>query len=173
MILCTDGCANVGMGSIKTRNAEIAEKFYEDLADYAKSRGVSVNVISMEGTDCKLALLGKVADKSNGTINIVNPLKLGEKFKSILENRIVATNVKAKLIVNKYLYIRDEQLEAAELKAAENNDDKSKEELNRQKKSIVDKDIGNACVDTEITFEYGNENETYFCIKTVFMLIYI
>ena len=121
------------MGSIETGDAEKAEKFYEDLADYAKSRGVSVNVISMEGTDCKLALLGKVADKSNGTINIVNPLKLGEKFKSILENRIVATNVKAKLIVNKYLYIRDEQLEAAELKAAENNNEKSKDELNRQK----------------------------------------
>lgn len=155
VILCTDGCANVGMGSIETGNPDIAEKFYEDLADYAKSRGVSVNVISMEGTDCKLALLGKVADRSNGTMNIVNPLKLGEQFKSILENRVVATNVKAKLIVNKYLYIRDEQLEAAELKAAEENDDKTKDELNKQKKSIVEKDIGNACIDTEITFEYG------------------
>ena len=26
-------------------------------------KGVSVNVISMEGTDCKLALLGRVAGK--------------------------------------------------------------------------------------------------------------
>lgn len=63
VILCTDGCANVGMGSIDGSGSKIAEKFYEDLADYAKSRGVTVNVISMEGTDCKLALLGKVADK--------------------------------------------------------------------------------------------------------------
>jgi len=142
------------MGSIEGVGTQ-AEKFYEDLADYAKSRGVTVNVISMEGTDCKLALLGKVADKSNGIMNIVNPLKLGEQFKSILENRVIATSVRAKLIVNKFLYIRDENLEAAELKAAEQNDEATKQELNKKKKSVVEKDIGNANIDTEITFEYG------------------
>jgi hypothetical protein len=83
IILCTDGCANVGMGSIETGNQEVAEKFYDTLADYAKSKGVSVNVITMEGTDCKLALLGKVADKTNGTMNIVNPLNLGEQFRYV------------------------------------------------------------------------------------------
>lgn len=46
-------------------------------------------------------------------------------------------------------------MEAAELKAAEKDDDKAKEALNALKKSIIDKDIGNANVDTEITFEYG------------------
>jgi hypothetical protein len=110
----------------------------------------------MEGTDCKLAMLGKVADRSNGTLQIVNPLNLSSEFKSILENRIVATNVKAKLIVNsKYLYIRDEELEIEEVKTIESNDLQKKDKLNEMKKSTCTKDIGNANIDTEITFEYG------------------
>lgn len=159
IILCTDGCANVGMGNLSSYNQSQqgqAEQFYEELAEDAREKGVTVNVISMEGTDCKLALLGKVADKTNGSLNIVNPMNLSDEFKSILENRTIATNVKAKLIVNKkYLYIRDEELEIAESKAIEADDMAKKEELNSVKKSVIVKEIGNANVDTEITFEYG------------------
>jgi hypothetical protein len=144
------------MGRVESYNLKIAEQFYSEIADYAKDNGVSVNVISMEGTDCKLALLGKLADKTNGTMKIVNPLNLSDEFKSILENRMIATNVKAKLIVNhKYLYIRDEELEALEGKAIDANDLKAKEDLNALKKSVYDKEIGNALIETEITFEYG------------------
>lgn len=156
IILCTDGCANVGMGSMNGYSIKNNDNFYDILAEDAKERGVTVNVISMEGTDCKLSMLGRVADKTNGSLEIVNPLNLGEQFKSILKNRIVATNVKAKLIVNnKFLYIRDEELEVAESKAIEANDMAAKEELNSVKKSVCVKDIGNANIDTEITFEYG------------------
>lgn len=153
IILCTDGCANIGMGTV---NGENADKFYEDLAEYAKEQGVTVNVISMEGTDCKLALLGKVADRTNGTMSIVNPLNLNDQFKSILENRIVATEVKAKLIVNsKYLYIRSEELEEAEAKFYSSKNFEDKTGLDKFKTSVLVKDIGNANIDTEITFEYG------------------
>lgn len=154
IILCTDGAANVGMGSIDNGNE--SEKFYEDLADEAKNKGVTVNVVSMEGTDCKLALLGKITDRTNGTLHIVNPLNLSKQFKSILENRIVATNVQARLIVNnKYLYIRDENLETEEGKAIETDNLGAKEKIETLKKSSILKDIGNANIDTEITFEYG------------------
>jgi hypothetical protein len=89
-------------------------------------------------------------------VNIVDPLNLSEEFKSILQNRMVASQVKAKLIVNqKYLYIRDEDLEVAEAKAYESENPSAKKELDALKKSIVEKDIGNANVETEITFEYG------------------
>jgi len=156
IILCTDGAANVGLGAIETNPGENTEKFYDDIADYAKERGVTVNVISMEGTDCKLALLGRVADRSNGTMSIVNPLNLGEEFKSILGNRTVATNVTAKMIVHhKYLYIRDEKLESEEGRAIDIGDKNAKEALEVQKKSIETRSIGNANVDTEITFGYG------------------
>ena len=158
IILCTDGCANVGMGSMSTygHNAS-GEEFYDELADYAKSVSATVNVISMEGTDCKLALLGKLADKTNGMMTIVNPLKMGAEFASILENRIVATNVIVKIIVNKrYLYVRDEALEEAEAKAIDSDDAaKAKEALNAIKKSVSTKDMGNVNIETETTFEFG------------------
>jgi len=157
VFLCTDGCANVGIGSIgSTDSLNEAQKFYDEIADYAKNKGVTVNVISMQGTDCKLAILGRVADRSNGTLSIVNPLNLSKEFSSILQNRVVATNVEAKLIVNhKYLYIRDEKLEADEAAAIDKNDAKLKEDLIANRQSIHTRSIGNANIDTEITFEYG------------------
>lgn len=160
IILCTDGAANVGMGSIERDPS--SEKFYEELADYALNQQVTIHVISMEGTDCKLALLGKVADKTNGRLNIVNPLNLSDEFKSILENRMVATNVRAKLIVNtKYLYIRDEDQDIAETKAIMEDQERGDEKTNKldevikNRKSIITRQLGNVNIDTEITFEYG------------------
>ena len=89
-------------------------------------------------------------------MSIVNPLNLSEEFKSILGNRVVATQVEAKLIVNhKYLYIRDEKVEAEELKVRNNpNDEAAKQALEALKQSIIIRSIGNANIDTEITFEY-------------------
>jgi len=155
VILCTDGCANVGIGSVE-RNPDEPSKFYDEIADYAKSKGVTVNVISMQGTDCNLAILGRVADRSNGSLSIVNPLNLSAEFSSILQSRVVATNVEAKLIVNhKYLYIRDEKLETEEAAAIDKGDKTLKEELTANRKSISTQSIGNANIDTEITFEFG------------------
>lgn len=137
--------------------AQQAEKFYDEVADYAKSKSIQINIITMQGTDCKLGLLGRVADKTNGSLNIVNPVNLSEEFKTILENRIVATEVKATLIVNHtYLYIRTKELEAEEGRAYEaGNKDAEQDRLDTLKTSKNTRDIGNANIDTEITFEYG------------------
>ncbi len=162
IILCTDGAANVGMGSIEydynSNNQNDSEKFYDDLADYAKSKSIQINIVTMQGTDCKLAFLGRLADKTNGTMNIVNPANLSDQFKSILENRIVATNVKATLILNqKYLYIRDKELEIEEGKLIQEFGTRQAglDRIEKLKKSKITKDIGNATMDTDITFEYG------------------
>lgn len=149
IILCTDGVANVGVGTITRK--ENALDFYEEIADYASKKGIVVNVITMKGTDCKLALLGKVADRTNGSVNIVRPSELSQEFHTILQNRLVATNVTVKLIVNKYLYIRDDNLgdykiEGQNAKIAENS---------KNEKSILIREIGNVNLDTEINFEYG------------------
>ena len=105
-----------------------------------------------------LALLGRVADRSNGQMSIVNPLNLSEEFKSILGNRIVATNVEAKLIVNhKYLYIRDDKIEAEESKLRNTEDEAAKQAFEALKQSRSIRNIGNANIDTEITFELVNE----------------
>jgi hypothetical protein len=40
IILCTDGAANIGLGSIETNNGPESQKFYDDIADYAKNKGI-------------------------------------------------------------------------------------------------------------------------------------
>jgi len=55
---------------------------------------VSVSIITIEGTTCKVGILGEIANKTGGTVNIVNPLKIKEEFSTILEEQIIATNVR-------------------------------------------------------------------------------
>ena len=55
---------------------------------------VSVSVISVKGTECKMVELGQVADVTGGQVNIVDPFKLTEEFGNILTDPIIATNVK-------------------------------------------------------------------------------
>ncbi|XP_060063644.1 circularly permutated Ras protein 1-like [Ylistrum balloti] len=136
VIICTDGLANVGLGRLDISTADVQESsldFYESVADTAADKGVSISVISMKGTDCKMIQLGKVADKTGGQINIVDPLKLTQEFSTILEGRIIATNVVATFILHKQLFFHYEDTE----------------------ESKVVKSVGNVTSDTEITFEYG------------------
>ena len=72
-----------------------------------KTKRVSVSIISIEGTTCKVGVLGEVANKTGGQVNIVNPLKIKEEFATILEEQIIATNVKASLILHKAMFIKD------------------------------------------------------------------
>jgi hypothetical protein len=37
-------------------------KFYQEVGNYAKDRGVSVSVITVKGEECKVKVLGLIAD---------------------------------------------------------------------------------------------------------------
>jgi hypothetical protein len=83
VILCTDGLANIGLGSMDTddgANEEEAEAFYRRVAAYAKDNGVIINVISIKGTTCSMENLGILADTTGGQVDIVDPLELTKKF---------------------------------------------------------------------------------------------
>lgn len=67
---------------------------------------VSVSIITIKGTDCKLGLLAEVADKTGGLVNIVDPLSLKNEFTSILDDQIIATNVSSKFLLHKALYVK-------------------------------------------------------------------
>ena len=154
VILCTDGCGNVGVGNEDDLNR--ADIFYRMLADYARAKNVRINVVSIRGEDCKLALLCKLVDRTNGSMSIVNPSKISQELKSILDNSLIATDVKMKLFVDKkFMYIRDDELEREEDKLIRNNNVTKRYLLNEYKKSIVFKDIGNVNVDNDLMFEYG------------------
>lgn len=63
-----------------------------------------------------------------------------DEFASILEQKVIATNVEATLIVHRGLYIR--------------NPDDTEEKLEKIKKVI-----GNVTKQTEVTFEFGVRNK--------------
>ena len=53
-----------------------------------------------------MGLLAEVADKTGGIVNIVDPLNLRNEFTSILEDQIIATNVSAKFLLHKALFVK-------------------------------------------------------------------
>ena len=73
-------------------------------------------------------------------MNIVDLLKIRDEFASILEQKVIATNVQATLIVHRGLYIRDpDNLE--------------------EKLDSIKRDIGNVTKQTEVAFEFGIRNK--------------
>lgn len=134
IILCTDGKANVGLGNVEDKEfRETSPEFYAKVCDLAKESGISISVITIEGTDCNLQEIGKLAQETEGSVDRVDPMTLAEEFGNILEDQIIATKVKSTLVIHDGLYLRHETL----------------------KESRVEKNIGNVTKETEISFEYG------------------
>jgi len=136
VVICTDGLANVGIGSLDGdgESKAAAERFYETIGLYAKTRGVSISVISIRGSEASLEQLGVLADLTSGTVDMVNPLEITSQFSAILSVPLVATHVNVKLILSPYMQARDEDTEA--------------------EASTLSKEIGNVTTESEALFEY-------------------
>lgn len=61
---------------------------------------VSVSVISLEGTDCRLIHLGLVAEMTGGVVDIVSLDNLDTQFGNILTSRTVATDVSVRFVLH-------------------------------------------------------------------------
>jgi len=61
VVICTDGLANVGLGAFDEAKTEedIAKvkEFYERVGQFAKAKGVTVNLVSIKGDDCNIDAL--------------------------------------------------------------------------------------------------------------------
>jgi hypothetical protein len=141
VIICTDGQANEGLGSVS--NLEEAQSFYESVGKLATEHGVNVSVISITGADCRLETLSIVTDITNGVLTKVNPLKLNEDFAEAMSERVLATNVVATVNLHKALKFRN-------LPATQ--------ELLRGGSRLV-KHIGNATQFSSFTFEYSAKSQ--------------
>lgn len=88
VVICTDGLANVGLGSfdeaVTDDDFAKIEKFYTTLGDFAKEKGITINIISIIGDDCNLDALSKLAEMTNGEVERVNPVDLTNNFANIL-----------------------------------------------------------------------------------------
>ena len=55
-------------------NKEDVAKFYEDLALFAKTKGIVISVISIKGSEANLENLGKLTEYTAGMVDRVEPL---------------------------------------------------------------------------------------------------
>ncbi|XP_068439940.1 circularly permutated Ras protein 1-like [Clinocottus analis] len=143
VIICTDGKANTELGNLEVEDNDArtllsSTIFYQDLGDYAANQGVTVSVLSIEETDCRLDELGRLADRSGGKVVIASPKRLHQEFEQMIENRMIATHCIVTLLMPRLLCMRGEK-EAGHKGTRE---------------------VGNVGPDTEITFQFGaNEQD--------------
>lgn len=98
VVLCTDGLANQGIGSLEglvVKDTDVekseVELLYERFGDTAKDMGVTVSVIGIKGAECRMENLGVVADKSGGNVDLVDPQ--GINMSGSIEEPVLATGV--------------------------------------------------------------------------------
>jgi len=106
VVLCTDGLANQGIGSLEDLEKEIdkdenekseVELLYERFGTTARDAGVTVSVIGIKGTKCSLKNLGVVADISGGSVDLVDPTNVD--FAGVIEEPTLASSVKVTMRV--------------------------------------------------------------------------
>lgn len=112
VVICTDGLANVGLGAFDEAKSddEIAkvDEFYERVGQFAKQKGLTVNIVSIIGDECNLDSLSKLAELTGGNVERVDPVSLTTNFASILSEPIIASNVVTKVKLHKGLQFRNE-----------------------------------------------------------------
>ena len=141
VVICTDGLANIGLGAFDEAKTEEAmtkvDEFYERIGEFAKTKGITVNIVSIIGDECNLDSLSKLAELTGGNVERVDPVSLTKNFANILSAPIIASNVVTKVKLHKGLQFRNEI-----------DQDLSED------RSLLVKDNGNVTADCEMTFEY-------------------
>jgi len=149
IVVCTDGLANVGLGSLEsTVQADIdnTESFYSALGDSAKMSGVTVNVISIIGDEAKLEYLGMVGEATGGVIDRLDVTNLSSQFNAILAKPVQATNVTIQLHLHAALKFRD---------ASDGSfPSDSSSAAAKSRTNVISKDVGNVNADSEEFFEF-------------------
>lgn len=137
IFLCTDGLANKGIGGLEFNNQkEESKKFYKKIGQLANELGIVINLITFKDEESEINILLEMIKESGGDISRVNPEKIIDDFNNILTNKIIGTNTKLTINLNKMLTFKniDEDLE---------NDG-----------STYIKNIGNSKENDEYYFEY-------------------
>ena len=70
VVICTDGLANIGLGAfdeVVTEDDQLqAASFYTRVGEIAQQAGVTINIVSIEGDECNIDSLSKLADLTGG-----------------------------------------------------------------------------------------------------------
>ena len=115
-----------------------ADAFYEQVGQLAQAAGVTIDIVSIEGDECNIDSLSKLAELTGGAVERVNPSTLTKEFASLLQMPVIATNVEARVKIHKGLRFRNEL-------------DK---DVSGDKTTLTRK-FGNVTAESVFTFEYG------------------
>ena len=70
VVICTDGLANVGLGAfdglLTEEEKEVADNFYVQVGAIAQQAGVTINIVSIQGDECNIESLSRLADLTGG-----------------------------------------------------------------------------------------------------------
>nr|XP_032837262.1 circularly permutated Ras protein 1-like [Petromyzon marinus] len=165
VIVCTDGRANSELGDLESidDDEEIytsSKCFYHSLGEHGARTGVVVSIVTLDGTDCRVAELGSVADRTGGRVLRCPPQQLRWAFSAVVleeeeegAGAVVAAVVTATLLLSSHLRAINED---------EEHEGRGHDELGvgeergarRRGSSTVTRLVGGATADTEITFEF-------------------
>ncbi|KAG2378191.1 hypothetical protein C9374_008334 [Naegleria lovaniensis] len=150
VIVCTDGVANIGIGGeseegSNRKNSIVQQKqYYDKISNLATEYGVNISVFGIEGADCNMSMLGKIADQTNGTTMLVKPIELRRQMRQIIDNPVIATNVKINLILSAPLTLR--------------NPSKAQEVVTKGSSTIISQMLGSVTAENDLTFEIQVNN---------------
>lgn len=170
IVLATDGLSNTGIGAMDAESLlNEAQEYYDKLAVVALGQSTTVNIVGIRGGDSvRMAMLGKLADVTQGEVNLVDPLNIVSEFASMLQAKIVATKVNFKLLLHKGLSLVN--IDASKIlgvnAAAAGTSSSSQMDVDPPsgaggagaKQSHAEQSVGNAYDDSELTFEYEVES---------------
>jgi hypothetical protein len=109
IIICTDGLANVGLGSLESIHLNEARAFYEKLGELAKEKGVSISIVTIKGEGSNVEIIGKLADVTNGTVTRVDMNDIEKQFSNLVKDEILASKVELTTILHQGLKYRNEE----------------------------------------------------------------
>jgi len=138
VILCTDGLANVGFGDLTIGdNVEIG--IYDKVSDLADESGVMINIMTIMGEQTsKLAILGKMAEKTNGNIERVNPSVINHEIRAMLNENIIGRKVFVTMYLPSFLRFVGEDARTLS-----------------EGGSVCRKDMGNITETTKVSFKFA------------------
>lgn len=106
VVLATDGLANRGIGRLD-EGIEDAKQFYIELGERCRVRGVTCNIVSLIGAECRLDALQTVVEQSRGTLERKEAASIS-KSKALVDKPIVASTVMTLCCLHRGLHFRNE-----------------------------------------------------------------
>ena len=91
----------------------------------------------MKGEGCKMTVIGKLAEKTNGNMKVINPEKLADDFANVLKDEVVGLNVEVKIKLHQAMTFRHEDVKFL-----------------KENGTVMVKEFSNATSNTKISFEY-------------------